>query len=69
MRCQRVGIEAETVDHWGSLGLKYPMGRVLAQWGDNDTGATVRALHRHLMSPQLRCTLLGKRISDFYDVD
>lgn len=64
----RVGIDPETLSYWESCELECPMGRVLAQWGDSPS-ATVRMLHRHLMSPQLRCTILGKRVADFYDVD
>ena len=64
----RVGIDPERLSYWESCELECPMGRVLAQWGDSPS-ATVRMLHRHLMSPQLRCTILGKRVADFYDVD
>ena len=68
MLAERVGIPADTAEYWRSLRLECPMGRVMAEWGESDS-ATVRMLHRHLVSPQMRCTLLAKRISDFYEVD
>lgn len=67
MLAERVGIEADTISEWQSHKLACPMGRVFGEWGESEC-ATVRMLHRHLISPQMRCTLLAKRISDFYDV-
>ena len=68
MLAERVGIDPEDIAYWYSLKLECPMGRVLGAWGESDS-ASVRMLHRHLMSPQMRCTLLGRRIADFYAVD
>lgn len=68
MVAERVGIAAETVSYWAGLRLECPMGRVLSEWGDSQQ-ATVRQLHRHLMSPQMRQTILAKKIADFYEVD
>ncbi len=68
MFAERVGIDPGTIEYWRSLRLECSMGRVFAEWGESPS-ATVRLLHRHLMSPQIRNTLLGKRISDFYEVD
>lgn len=68
MFAERVGVEQETIEYWKSLRLEFPMGRVLAEWSESPA-ASVRMLHRHLMSPQLRCTILGKRVADFYEVD
>lgn len=65
---ERIGISGEEVEGWRSENLKCPMGRVLDTWA-GEPSATVRLLHRHLMSPQMRCTLLGKRVATFYDVD
>lgn len=67
MFASRVGIDNETIKEWDSFSLQCPMGRVLACWGESPS-ATVRMMHRHLMSPQLRYTLLGKRVADFYNV-
>ena len=68
MFAERVGIDEGRIDTWRSLKLAYPMGLVFDRW-QREKDATVRMLHRHLMSPQLRCTLLGKRVADFYEVD
>ena len=65
----RVGIEPEKLEEWSALRLKNPAGRVLTTWVDACPAATVRLLHRHLMSPPMRCTLLCKRLSDFYSVN
>ena len=67
MFASRVGIDEDTIQEWQSLNLDFPMGRVLSEWAHNKN-ATVRMLHRHLMSPQLRRTILAKRVSDFYEV-
>ncbi|CAH1791263.1 unnamed protein product [Owenia fusiformis] len=68
MLAQRVMIPDDTINYWVSLQMEFPMGRVFAEWGESED-ATVRILHRHLQSPQMRLVLLAKRISDFYDVD
>ena len=68
MLAERVDIDLRTIEYWESLRLECPMGRVFTKWGESQS-ATVRLLHRHLMSPQMRNTLLGKRLTDFYDVD
>lgn len=68
MLAERVGIPEELIKSWKQQHLSCPMGKVLTYWGQSD-GATVRMLHRHLMSPQMRQALLAKRLSDFYDVD
>lgn len=64
---ERVGIENETIEYWKSLNLEYPMGKVLTEW-EKCPGSSVRMLHRHLVSPQMRCTLIAKRLADYYDV-
>lgn len=69
MFAERCGIPKETLDEWKSLKLHLPMARVLSQWCSQDKGATVRILHRHLSSPQMRCTLLAKYVADFYEID
>ena len=68
MLAERVGIDPKATEYWNSLRLECPMGRVFAEWGESPS-ATVRLLHRHLISPQMRNTLLGKRLADFYEVD
>ena len=68
MLAERVGIKNDMIEEWRSLRLECPTGRVLAEWGDSEA-ATVRMLHRHLSSPQMRCTLLARRIADFYQVE
>lgn len=65
---ERLGIPQETINQWKRWKLDQPMHYVLQAWSASP-GATVRLLHRHLVSPQMRCTLLAKRISDFYHVD
>lgn len=65
---ERLGIAPETIEQWRRWKLEAPMQQVLQTWSQSP-GATVRMLHRHLVSPQMRCTLLAKRISDFYQVD
>ena len=64
---KRVGIDESLINQWHSRSLAYPMARVLEEWDKMD-GSTVRMLHRHLMSPQLRLSIVGKRIADFYGV-
>lgn len=68
MMGERLGIPAETINQWKRWKVDQPMYYVLQTWSQS-TGATVRILHRHLVSPQMKCTLLAKRISDFYKVD
>ena len=68
MLAERVGISDDLISSWKRQHLSCPMGNVFAQWGQSD-GATVRMLHRHLMSPQMRLTLIAKRLSDFYQVE
>ncbi|XP_060570587.1 uncharacterized protein LOC132728898 [Ruditapes philippinarum] len=68
MMGDRLGIPQETINQWKRWKLEQPMHYVLQAWSSSP-GATVRLLHRHLVSPQMRCTLLAKRISDFYQVD
>ncbi|XP_053399450.1 uncharacterized protein LOC128557027 [Mercenaria mercenaria] len=65
---ERLGIPQETINQWKRWKLEQPMHYVLQAWSASP-GATVRLLHRHLVSPQMRSTLLAKRISDFYQVD
>ncbi|KAL3873443.1 hypothetical protein ACJMK2_036559 [Sinanodonta woodiana] len=65
---ERVGIPNETIQQWKCWKLDLPMQYVLQTWAQSPA-ATVRLLHRHLVSPQLHFTLLAKRISDFYQVD
>ena len=68
MLAERIGIDENRIESWKSQRLDYPMGLVFDSWQHKDD-ATMRMLHRHLMSPQLRCTVLGKRVADFYEVD
>lgn len=65
---QRVGIPEDLVTQWQQMKVAQPMQNVLGVWAASQ-GATVRMLHRHLVSPQMRCVVLGKRISDIYKVD
>ncbi|KAK3093478.1 hypothetical protein FSP39_016242 [Pinctada imbricata] len=65
---ERVGIPAETIQQWKKWRVDYPMEYVFQTWSQS-AGASMRMLHRHLVSPQLRCILLAKRVSDFYHVD
>ncbi|XP_046557944.1 uncharacterized protein LOC124267114 [Haliotis rubra] len=65
---ERVGIPAQLIAQWKTMKLPQPMKNVLYVWGESQ-GATVRMLHRHLVSPQMRSLVLAKRISDFYHVD
>ena len=67
MLASRVNIDQDTISYWSSLRLDCPMGRVFSEWS-TDNSATIHILHRHLMSPQMRCTIVAKRIADFYDV-
>ncbi|KAL4237322.1 hypothetical protein ACF0H5_002040 [Mactra antiquata] len=68
MMGERIGIPPETINQWKRNKVNQPMAYVFQYW-ISSPGATVRLLHRHLVSPQMRCTLLAKRISDFYCVD
>ena len=67
MLAERVNIEPQFIEYWSTLRLECPMGRVFEEWS-KDNAATVHILHRHLMSPQMRCTITAKRIADFYNV-
>ncbi|GFN97747.1 hypothetical protein PoB_002425300 [Plakobranchus ocellatus] len=64
----RVGIPNTLVEQWQRMRAPHAMALVMKVWGDS-VGATVRMLHRHLVSPQMRAVVLAKRIGDFYDVD
>jgi len=68
MMGERMGIPQETINQWKRWKMDQPMLNVMQAWGQS-SGATVRQLHRHLVSPQMKCILLAKRISDFYKVD
>ncbi|XP_067681620.1 uncharacterized protein [Haliotis asinina] len=68
MIAERVGVPAQLIAQWKTMKLPQPMKNVLYVWGESP-GATVRMLHRHLVSPQMRSLVLAKRISDFYHVD
>jgi len=63
----RAGVHQTLIDDWYAMALCNPAGRVLEAWSKL-CPATVRLLHRHLMSPPMRCTVICRRISDFYDV-
>ena len=65
---QRVGLPQATIDELLAQKLLNPGGHVLDAWTEACPSATVRLLHRHLMSPVMRCTIVSKRLSDFYDV-
>ena len=65
---ERVGIPLETIQQWRRWKVENPAEYVLQSWGQS-AGATVRMLHRHLISPQMSCIILAKRISDFYLVE
>jgi len=65
---QRVGLPQATIDEWSVQKLLNPAGRVLDAWIEACPSATVRLLHCHLMSPVMRCTIMSKRLSDFYEV-
>jgi len=65
---QRVGLAQTTIDELASQNLMNTAGHVLERWTESCPAATVRLLHRHLVSPTMRCTILGKRLADFYDV-
>lgn len=67
MLADRVGISREQVEDWQNQKLEMPAGRVFSAWSQSE-GATIRLLHRHLISPEMRCTFLAKRLADFYDV-
>lgn len=63
----RTGIPEDVIQEWEEMKLECPCAYVFARWGESES-ATVRMLHRHLVSPQMRCSILGKRIADFYDI-
>ncbi|BFZ12200.1 hypothetical protein BsWGS_15238 [Bradybaena similaris] len=64
----RVGVPENLVKQWITMRAPHAMALVMRVWGDS-AGATVRMLHRHLISPQMKAFILAKRISDFYQVD
>uniref|UniRef100_A0A2C9LA31 Death domain-containing protein n=1 Tax=Biomphalaria glabrata TaxID=6526 RepID=A0A2C9LA31_BIOGL len=64
----RVGLPEDLVQHWLAMRAPNAMALVMKVWGDS-AGATVRMLHRHLSSPQMREVILAKMLSDFYDVE
>lgn len=68
MMAERVGISVETIAEWQRWRLELPMQHVLQTWAASPS-ATMRMLHRHLVSPQMKAILLARRISDFYLVD
>ncbi|XP_069118495.1 uncharacterized protein [Argopecten irradians] len=68
MMAERVGISVETVADWQRFRLEYPMKHVFETWA-RSPAATMRMLHRHLVSPQMKAVMLARRISDFYQVD
>ena len=68
MFAQRVGVSDSLLATWQQMKIAQPMRNVLCVWAASP-GATVRMLHRHLISPQMRCLLLARRISDYYQVD
>lgn len=63
-----MGIPEALVEQWLRMRAPNAMALVMKVWGDS-VGATVRMLHRHLSSPQMKSVVLAKRIADFYDVD
>uniref|UniRef100_A0A1I8IG69 Death domain-containing protein n=1 Tax=Macrostomum lignano TaxID=282301 RepID=A0A1I8IG69_9PLAT len=65
MLADRLGF-ADSVPAWS--GLASPMAKLLTEWSRSES-ATVRLLHRHLASPELRSPLLAKRLQQFYRVD
>ncbi|XP_060082444.1 uncharacterized protein LOC132561760 [Ylistrum balloti] len=68
MMAERVGVSLETIGEWQRFRLEYPMKHVLETWA-RSPAATMRMLHRHLVSPQMKAIMLARRISDFYLVD
>lgn len=68
MFAQRVGVPDSLIEQWQQMKVHQPMRNALGVWAAS-SGATVRILHRHLVSPQMRCVLLAKRVSDYYQVD
>jgi len=64
----RVGVSQANIDEWTSLKLSNTAGQVLDAWIESVPMATIRLLHRHLASPSMRCTVICKRLSDFYEV-
>lgn len=62
---ERVGIEAAIIDVWKAHKLDSPMMNVWSVWSKS-SGATLRMLHRHLISPQMKNSLLARKVSDFY---
>jgi hypothetical protein len=68
MLAQRLALPQATIDEWIADRLTNAAGHVLDAWVKACPSATVRLLHRHLASPLMRCTILCKRLTDFYDV-
>ncbi|XP_046373056.1 uncharacterized protein LOC124146684 [Haliotis rufescens] len=68
LMAERVGVPTQLITQWKTMKLPQPMKNVVYVWGESP-GATVRMLHRHLVSPQMKSLILAKRISDFYEVD
>ncbi|KAH9518369.1 hypothetical protein Btru_016547 [Bulinus truncatus] len=64
----RVGLPDDLIQHWLAMRAPNAMALVMKVWGDS-AGATVRMLHRHLASPQMKEVILAKLLSDFYDVE
>lgn len=64
---ERVGIEKTTIDTWQANKLENPMANVWLVWAQSP-GATMRMIHRHLISPQMKNSLLARNVSDFYHV-
>ncbi|XP_064623304.1 uncharacterized protein LOC135485339 isoform X2 [Lineus longissimus] len=68
MLARKVGIIEEQIVEWRKKKVDAPLFEVFKVW-ERSVAATVQILHRHLISPTLRCSILAKRIRDFYDVD
>ncbi|ESO92040.1 hypothetical protein LOTGIDRAFT_233305 [Lottia gigantea] len=68
MFAERIGLSETLINQWKLMKLNQPMRNVLNVWS-NSPGATVRLLHRHLVSPQLKSVMLAKRVTEYYNVD
>jgi hypothetical protein len=68
MLARKVGLSEEQIEDWRKRRLDAPLFEVFKVW-EGSVAATVQILHRHLVSPALRCSIPAKRIRDFYDVD
>ena len=64
---ERVGISMPTIEGWYADQMSNPAEAVLSVWGRSQ-GATVKILHRHLLSPQLRYLVAARLLADAYDV-